>query len=639
MSYESNLLLAVLALQADQIDSFQFWEALRQWTAHPDQSLVDILVERKWMSRDDNRSVQRWFERKLQKHGSARAALAACPGEEIPLLLEHLDDPGALASAFDHTARIPLEPAQDLAAVAAHVLVSSSCFHPATQDCYERYTLTSLHATGGVGRVWLARDAGLGRNVALKELRPELAENPEVWSRFLQEARTTGQLEHPGIVPVYELTSRTNDRQPFYTMRFVEGRTLSEAVDAYHKKRAKGEAGGLDLRTLLSALVSVCNAVGYAHSRGVVHRDLKGRNVVLGDFGEVMVLDWGLAKKLSPSPASCLLAAADGGDDPAGQPESAAGDECDASAPGDCETRAGQLLGTPAYMAPEQAAGLPDRVGPRTDVYGLGAILYEILTGRAPYSGKTVKEILDKVRRGALSPPLRGGGAGTPALEAICLTAMATRAEDRYASARDLADDVERWLADEPVKAYREPLPARLARWARRHRPVVAGAMTLLATAVIALTVGLVVLRAEKQRTELARSDAIAYSLNADAQRQRADANFARAREIVDGMVRRAGDTPVIDTPREDSIGDDSSQQHKPGSGGGRQYRMRRALLNDALTFYQGFLNQENNDPTVRREIGHAYQKIGDIYGVLNNEAEAKRAYAAAEAIQDARPQ
>src|SRR5262249_40637205 len=129
-----------------------------------------------------------------------------------------------------------------------------------------------------------------------KELRPERAGQPTLWARFLREAQVTGQLEHPGIVPVYEVGRRPDDQAPFYTMRFVRGRTLAEAARAYHERRRRGEAGRLELRELLTAFVSLCQAVAYAHSRGVLHRDLKPQNVVLGDYGEVMLLDWGLAK-------------------------------------------------------------------------------------------------------------------------------------------------------------------------------------------------------------------------------------------------------------------------------------------------------------------------------------------------------
>src|SRR5206468_9631777 len=154
------------------------------------------------------------------------------------------------------------------------------------------------HAPGGIGRVGLAYDSDLGREVALKELRPERSGNPVLADRFLNEAQITGQLEHPGIVPVYELTQRAEDRQPFYTMRFIKGRTLTDALRAYHQKRAAGRPEPLEQIALLNAFVAVCHAVAYAHSRGVIHRDLKGQNVVLGDFGEVIVLDWGFAKVL-----------------------------------------------------------------------------------------------------------------------------------------------------------------------------------------------------------------------------------------------------------------------------------------------------------------------------------------------------
>src|SRR5579863_4599402 len=173
---------------------------------------------------------------------------------------------------------------------------------------------------------------------ALKELRPERAGQPVVWARFLKEAKITGQLEHPGIVPVYEVGRREDDKSPFYTMRFVRGRTLDDAARAYHERKARGEAGPLELRELLTAFVGVCNAVAYAHSRGVIHRDLKPQNIVLGDYGEVIVLDWGLAKVMDQAEeeAAPLNLGAD----------------ADAEA-----TMQGQVLGTPAFMAPEQAEG------------------------------------------------------------------------------------------------------------------------------------------------------------------------------------------------------------------------------------------------------------------------------------------
>ena len=353
----------------------------------------------------------------------------------------------------------------------------------------------------------MAHDADLGREVALKELRPERGANPAMEARFLREARITGQLQHPGIVPVYELVPAPGGpdaKGPFYTMRFVQGRTLTEAVREYHAKRAAGGAGALDLATLLNAFVNVCNTVAYAHSRGVIHRDLKGQNVVLGEFGEVMVLDWGFAK---------LLGRPDEDLDPAAGP--------DPGLPAD-RTIAGQVLGTPAYMAPEQAAGRAERIDERTDVYGLGAILYEILTGQPPFTGTDTAEVLRKVREGEPPPPAAVRPGTPPELAAVCMRALARDPAERYPGPAELASEVRRWLADEPVAAYREPLAARLRRWARRHKPVVAGLAALLATALPALAIGTALLQREQARTAAARERAAEVELEVEAGARRA---------------------------------------------------------------------------------------------------------------------
>jgi WD40 repeat protein/tRNA A-37 threonylcarbamoyl transferase component Bud32 len=351
-----------------------------------------------------------------------------------------------------------------------------------TPDPDQRYRLTRLHATGGIGRVWLAYDSDLGREVALKELRPERSQNQGFTNRFLHEAQITGQLEHPGIVPVYELARRSDVSQPFYTMRFIKGRTLTDAIRAYHEKRAAGRAEPLEQVALLNAFVATCNAVAYAHSRGVIHRDLKGQNVVLGDFGEVVVLDWGFAKVLARAEGSTEAA-------PVLLAEEAS----------PCHTLQGQVIGTPAYMAPEQAEGQTERIGCHTDVYGLGAILYELLTGRPPFPGTDVAEVLQQVREAEPARP-RHVWAGVPrALEAVCLRALSKKPEGRYDSAAELAREVQRWLADEPVHEYREPVTARLGRWARRHQKLAAGLAVLLVSVVI----GAVVIREEWARNEV----------------------------------------------------------------------------------------------------------------------------------------
>jgi hypothetical protein len=222
---------------------------------------------------------------------------------------------------------------------------------------------------------------------------------------------------------------------------------------------------------LLQAFVSVCQAVGYAHSRGVVHRDLKPENVALGGFGEVILLDWGLAK-LVALPGSAKPGV-DIGDTEADDPEALVGVSITEEALADA-TMIGQRLGTPAYMAPEQAEGRLDLVDARTDIYGLGAILFEILTGRPPHEGKTSVEVLKRITEAQSSPKARDSGVPVPAaLDAICARAMARDREARYASAADLAEEIQRWLADEPVSAYPEWFGRRAWRWGRKHPWVV----------------------------------------------------------------------------------------------------------------------------------------------------------------------
>ncbi|HKB37330.1 MAG TPA: protein kinase, partial [Gemmataceae bacterium] len=416
---DRNLLFGVLALQADLLDRTQFVEGCAAWAARKTVPLSDLLVERGWLTPEARAAVEHLLEWALKKHGDARNGLAATVDEEVRRSLQEIEDDAVRKSLVTMGEARPGETVPD---------------DPAAG---QRYLLSRLHATGGIGRVWVAYDSGLGREVALKELRPEYAGHAAARARFVKEARITGQLEHPGIVPVHELTTR--DGHPIYTMRFLHGRTLTEVTRAYHARRAERAATALDLAGLLNTFVAVCNAVAYAHARGVIHRDLKGQNVLVGEYGEVIVLDWGLAKVVGPREG-------EGIEPPALVEVPADGDA----------TSQGQVIGTPSYMAPEQAAGRLDQIDRRTDVYGLGAILYEILTGRPPFSGSDRHEVLRRVREEAPPRPRQVCAGVPPALEAVCLKALARDPGDRYATAEELARDVQRWLADEPPSAYRE---------------------------------------------------------------------------------------------------------------------------------------------------------------------------------------
>jgi serine/threonine-protein kinase len=309
----------------------------------------------------------------------------------------------------------------------------------------------------------------------------------------LIEAQITGGLEHPGIVPVYGLGAY-GDGRPYYAMRFVRGDSLKEAIDHFHvaSKAGPGPAGSRDLalRKLLRRFLDVCNAIDYAHARGVIHRDIKPANIIVGQHGETLVVDWGLAK-----PTGRVGPGTDSGERVL----------MPCSASGSPETLPGSALGTPAYMSPEQAEGQLDRLGPRSDVYSLGATLYCLLIGKPPFAGD-VADVIRAVQRGEFPPPRQLDPSLDPALEAICLQAMAHRPEDRYSSCQALADDLDRWLAAEPVTAWREPLARRARRWAKRNRTAVTAAAVALVAGVAGLTAVLAV--QTRANAELTRSQA-----------------------------------------------------------------------------------------------------------------------------------
>ncbi|MCC6740819.1 MAG: serine/threonine protein kinase [Planctomycetia bacterium] len=317
---------------------------------------------------------------------------------------EVCEDPGE-ATADDQTIALSLS--------AAHA--------PATAGMAlsTRYSLGRILGRGGVARVVEAMDADLGRQVALKVLDAK-APRPAVM-RLQHEARTTGQLEHPNIVPVHELGVLPATGEAFFAMKRIVGRDMRQVI-----REAAWSPG-----RLIEAFRDVCRAVAYAHSKGVIHRDLKPANVMLGDFGEVLVVDWGLAIAVGPRVAS--------GD----------ATPLEAAKRNLRRTPAGYVQGTPSYMSPEQAAGSTEEIDERTDVYSLGATLYEILAGRAPFESGSPAETMRLVLAGDLTKPSMYRTV-SPELERICLRAMALRREDRYGSVVELGTDIEDYLHAPP---------------------------------------------------------------------------------------------------------------------------------------------------------------------------------------------
>ncbi len=368
---------------------------------------------------------------------------------------------------------------------------------------YERYEIECELAHGGMGVVYRAWDRDLRRVVAMKVLRDERLRfergdplvRERTLARFVDEAQITGQLDHPGIVPVHELGLDAEGRL-FFTMPLVRGRELGRLFALARERRE-----GWSLPRLLAVFVRVCEAVAYAHSKGVVHRDLKPSNVMVGAFGETYVMDWGLARVLAEVSAAAEQAeraAASG----------AARTDSDSSAVSGGEpaplvrearertarphgsayaTREGAVIGTPAYMSPEQAAGQLERIGPRSDVYAIGAMLYQLLAGTMPYADSTARltpGALIAARLERAPTPIAQLAPATPReLIAICAKAMAADPEQRYPTALALAEDLQAFLGQRAVRAL-DAGPLYLARLALRRNARLAAAcgVGLLAT-------------------------------------------------------------------------------------------------------------------------------------------------------------
>jgi len=302
----------------------------------------------------------------------------------------------------------------------------------------DRYIERSVLGEGGMGRIHLCHDSRIGRDVAMKVLRQRYSRHPDTVARFVREARIQGQLEHPSIVPVYDL-SRTTDGRISFTMKRVHGKTIEQIIDGLNAKD-KTFVEHYPRKKLLRAFAAACLAVDFAHSRGVLHRDLKPSNIMLGDFGEIYVLDWGLSKV-------------------AGLPDLPNERPVALPRDGSTDTLDGAVLGTPGYMAPEQARGETGGCDPRSDVYSLGAILYEMLALQPLHARGTVSGMMSSTVAGTDGrPSYRAPQRSVPSeLDAICVKATQLDKEHRFASTRELHDAIERYLdGEQDLKLMRE---------------------------------------------------------------------------------------------------------------------------------------------------------------------------------------
>ena len=485
-SPDQDFLLGILAVEMKIISPDALIRAANVWKAERNKSLGGTLEDLGLLSAVDREHLRNLVAEKMDRgDGDSQESISETLDQTSPADIG--PDAGSREEenfqTIDHTPSNEdltnlTNPSFPLWAANSEVVIgdpdaAEAVYQPASDPQSLRFKKLRFHDKGGLGEIHVAMDREVPREVALKEIKPRYANVQASRERFAQEARITGALEHPGVVPVYGL-GHYPDGQLYYAMRFIEGETLSKAISRFHKLTDEPRDPGqerLDFRKLLNHFIDVCQVMDYAHSRGIIHRDIKPDNIMLGCYGETLVVDWGLAKKIDEEDVESMRA-----DE---QPLPVKIRSASATMPG-------SVVGTPAYMSPEQALGSVDVVGPASDIYSLGATLYRILTGKFPFQGETA---LQQVAVGNFKHPCEVAPDVPRALEAICVKAMAPEPESRYPSPGTLAADMERWLADEPVSVYREPFIQRAFRFARHHKVPVSATAALLVTTLIAAAV------------------------------------------------------------------------------------------------------------------------------------------------------
>jgi serine/threonine-protein kinase len=447
------------------------------------------------------------------------------------------------------------------------------------------YEILGELGRGGMGVVYKARQPGANRIVALKMVLASGHAGTEALVRFRLEAEAIAQLQHPHIVQLYEVGQE--DDCPFFSLEFIDGESLSRKIENTPQSP----------RAAARVVERLAEGMHFAHQRGIIHRDLKPANILLTKDGVPKITDFGLAKRFEDR--------------------------------GDAHTRTGAIMGTPSYMAPEQAQGRTKHSGPAADIYSLGAILYDMLTGRPPFRGTTLLETLQQVQSVEPVPPMRLQPSLPADLQTICLKALEKEPDKRYRTAGELAEDLRRFQAGEPILARPTPWYERGWKWARR-RPALAGLVAVSVLGFLSLlTLGALWLDSDRRASETERLAADQRAASARekeelarqsereqiALRKAAERNFQRAKAAVDQMLSEVGQERLRYIPQMEKV--------------------RRDLLKKAKAFYDEFLAEQSAAADIRWEAGLAQERVGDILEMLGEHHEAAKAYDSALGLMD----
>jgi len=540
---DKNLLFGLIAFQNGYITMEQFMEAGAIWNKDPNRQLAEILLELKYIEDVERHNIQGIVDDRVRRLGGLE--------NSISFSIQNGSVPDGQGMPEDWKSKI-----EDVTKIIQNNATPSPPRFKNTEEQdkgIHRYIIRKTLGHGGQGYVWEAVDTELKRKVAVKNIVPKLSSDPLHQELLIDEARKTGKLAHPGVPPVFDI-GMDAEGKPFFTMQLISGVKLSERYQQIKYEQITKSEFVNQIRPMLRHLIAACNTVQFAFDEEtVIHRDLKPANIMVNDHGATVVMDWGMGKVV---------------DDPSSEPSNVTHKESSVffiPVPNDSgsgqKTSAGTIKGTAEFMSPEQARAENDRLDHRTDVYGLGAILYWILTGRPPHKIRketlaTFNDDLQRIQRNLFPTPsqARPSLRIPRELEAICLKAMASDPQNRYQKAGDLAADLDNFIAGEPVSALPDNALRKAERFLRKHARAVIASLLGLSIAVLGLTWANMVISSKNRLITEQKTSLESNQQKLLAEQQRTKDSRGVSSEILDKLVGYLVDNKLAEIPGGESV-------------------------------------------------------------------------------------